>query len=167
MARVLIVGCGCRGRKLAAALVAQGHAARGTTRNPASLELIAASGAQAVVADPDRLATLLPQIEGVATVCWLMGNAVGEPDAVAALHGPRLGSFLERVVDTPVRAVVYEAAGSVDPSHLEEGSRIARAAGRTFRMPVEIIGQGPSEHPAWLEAMTGSVARALSGELRV
>ena len=33
MARVLIVGCGCRGQALAAALLEDGHAVRGTTRS--------------------------------------------------------------------------------------------------------------------------------------
>ena len=35
MARVLIVGCGGRGRALARELVAAGHTVRGTTRDPA------------------------------------------------------------------------------------------------------------------------------------
>jgi 3-hydroxyisobutyrate dehydrogenase-like beta-hydroxyacid dehydrogenase len=69
VARVLIVGCGCRGRELAAALVADGVAVRGTTRDEASLETIEATGAQAALADPDRLSTILPQLEDVAIVC--------------------------------------------------------------------------------------------------
>jgi len=46
VARVLIVGCGCRGQALAGALVAAGHAVRGTTRALARLADIEASGAQ-------------------------------------------------------------------------------------------------------------------------
>jgi Trk K+ transport system NAD-binding subunit len=68
MARVLIVGCGCRGRALARVLAADGHAVRGTTRDPARSADIASSGAEATVADPDRLATLMPAIEGVTVV---------------------------------------------------------------------------------------------------
>jgi Trk K+ transport system NAD-binding subunit len=34
LARVLIVGCGCRGVVLARSLLADGHAVRGTTRRP-------------------------------------------------------------------------------------------------------------------------------------
>ena len=37
LARVLIVGCGCRGRALAAELVAGGHAVRATTRRSEAL----------------------------------------------------------------------------------------------------------------------------------
>jgi nucleoside-diphosphate-sugar epimerase len=43
MARVLLVGCGCRGRELTAVLRADGHAVRGTTRG-AHVEEIRAAG---------------------------------------------------------------------------------------------------------------------------
>ena len=46
MARVLIVGCGCRGRALAADLRGAGHAVRGTTRDPGRTAAIAAAGAE-------------------------------------------------------------------------------------------------------------------------
>jgi uncharacterized protein YbjT (DUF2867 family) len=156
------VGCGCRGRSLAQALSAQGHAVRGTSRHFEQAARIEAAGAETAVADPDRLATLLPHIEGIGVVCWLMGTAAGEPASVAALHGPRLRSLLEQLVDTPVRGFVYEAAGSVDAELLERGSAAARGAGETHRMPVEIVERDPAERQAWLEAMTASVFRVLA-----
>jgi hypothetical protein len=61
VARVLTVGCGCRGRALAERLAGSGHAVRATTRNLARTAAIEAAGAEAVVADPSRLATLLPR----------------------------------------------------------------------------------------------------------
>src|SRR5205823_3830483 len=128
LARVLIVGCGCRGRELAAALLADGHAARGTTRRPEALGEIRATGAQAVVADPDRLSTILPQLDGVSALCWLMGAAVGDRELIAAIHGPRLETLLERLVDTPVRGVVYEGAGPVQRASLDRGATLVRAA---------------------------------------
>ena len=67
-------------------------------------------------------------------ICWLMGSAPS-----AALHGPRLQSLIERIVDTPVRGVVYEAAGTADPGLLQQGAAIVRAAGETYRMPCELI----------------------------
>jgi hypothetical protein len=163
VARVLIVGCGCRGRELAAALVAEGHAVRGTTRDESGLEEIEATGAQAVVADPDRLSTLLPQIEGVSAVCWLMGTAIGEPEVIAAIHGPRLQSLLDKLVDTPARGFVYEAAGRVQDRWLEQGAALVRAAGETYRMPVELVDADPAEHDAWLAAMGAAVGRLLAG----
>ncbi len=162
MARILIVGCGCRGRELAVALVAEGHTVRGTTRSPDRLEPIEAAGAEAVLADPDRLGTLLPALQGVSAVCWLMGSASGPAEAAAALHGPRLRSLLEKVVDTPVRGVVYEAAGALPPDLLERGGAIVRAAGATYRMPVCVVEAEGSAVPAWVDAMRAAVAAVLT-----
>jgi uncharacterized protein YbjT (DUF2867 family) len=159
------VGCGCRGRELARTLAAEGHAVRGTTREPARLEHIEAAGAEPVLADPDRLATLLPAIEGVSAICWLLGTAMGDPDAVAELHGARLSSLLERLVDTPVRGFVYEGAGSVPPNVIEAGAAIVRKAAETYRMPVETVERDPADADAWLSATKASLARVL-GESR-
>src|SRR5689334_16768909 len=106
MARVLLIGCGCRGRVLSRALREDGHAVRGTTRDQARLPSIEESGAEAVVTDPNRLATVTPALEGASAVCWLMGTADEH-----ALHGPRLASLLDFIVDTPVRGLVYETGG--------------------------------------------------------
>jgi putative NADH-flavin reductase len=160
---VLIVGCGCRGRELAAALVQRGHAVRGTTRDESKYEAIAAAGAEPVTGDPDRLGTLLPQLDGVSVLCWLMGNAEGDPETVTALHGPRLESMLETLVDTHVRGVVYEAAGSVDPELLECGSALVRRAGETFRMPAEVVARGPADLACWTQEMAAAVDRVLAG----
>jgi uncharacterized protein YbjT (DUF2867 family) len=161
MARVLIVGCGCRGRELAATLIADGHAVRGTTRNPDALEEIEAAGADGALADPDRLRTLLPALEGVSAVCWLMGTAAGQPEAIAAVNGPRLESLLERLVDTPVRGVVFEAAGTAPAEELARGAAVVREAGERWRIPVEVVEQDPRQHAAWLAATTSAVRRLL------
>jgi len=155
---VLIVGCGCRGRELAAALVAEGHAVRGTTRRPEAADAIEAAGAEAVVADPDRLATLLPALEGVSAACWLMGSV-----AVPALHGERLETLLETLVDTPVRGLVYEGAGSVAGELLGKGAALASAAAERWRMPIEIVDRNPADRGAWLAGMTRAVGRVLGG----
>ena len=156
---MLIVGCGCRGQALARELAAAGHAVRGTTRGPARVGEIEAAGAEAVVADPDRIGTIMLQLGGVSVVCWLLGSA-GENSA-AALHGPRLRTLLERLVDTPVRGVVYEAAGTVEPALLAAGASAVREAAAIWRIPVEVIETGPADHEAWLEAMTAAVGRLL------
>jgi nucleoside-diphosphate-sugar epimerase len=159
MARILIVGCGCRGQALAGALIADGHAVRGTTRSEAGLAAIEGAGAEAVVADPDRLGTLMVQLAGVTVVCWLLGSASG-PN-VADLHGPRLETLLERLVDTPVRGFVYEAAGSVDGQLLGRGAVAVRAAAERWRMPAEVVEAEPDDETVWLAAMTGAVAQLL------
>ena len=79
------------------------------TRDASGIEAIEAAGAEGVVADPDRLGTLMRTLAGVTAVCWLLGSA----DDAAALHGDRLGTFMERLVDTPVRGFLYVAAGTV------------------------------------------------------
>src|ERR687886_641613 len=128
MARVLIVGCGCRGRALAGRLLADGHAVRGTTRDPARAPQIAATGAEVWVGDPARLATLSRALEAVTVVCWLLASARGDPDGIAALHQERLRSYLHEMVDTTVRGFVYEAAGTADPGLLERGRAIVEEA---------------------------------------
>ncbi len=115
---------------------------------------------EAVQADPDRLGTLLAPLADVSAVCWLMASARG--DGVEALHGPRWQSMVERLVDTPVRGAVYEGAGSVGAPLLEAGAAIARRAASTFRMPIEVIDIGPSDHPEWLAAGRVAVAAVLS-----
>jgi threonine dehydrogenase-like Zn-dependent dehydrogenase len=162
VARVLIVGCGCRGQALARALVDAGHAVRGTTRDTARLADIDASGAQGVVADPDRLGTVMGQLAGVSAVCWLMGSVHGE--SAADLHGPRLETLLERLVDTPVRGLVYEGAGPVDAELLRSGARLVREAGRIWRMPVAVSAVDPADRGAWLAEMRAAVAELLSAE---
>jgi uncharacterized protein YbjT (DUF2867 family) len=154
VARVLVVGCGCRGRELTTELVARGHAVRGTTRDESRLADIEASGAQAVLADPNRLATLTPRLDGVSVLCWLMGSAKG--DGVAELHGERLAALLETVVDTHVRGVVYEAVGSVEPELLRHGAELVARAADTWRMPSEVVDAGGPP------ALTAAVERVLA-----
>ena len=136
MARVLIVGCGCRGRSLARALVAGGHAVRGTTRAPAGTAAIAEAGAEPYVGDPDRIGTLMGALAGVTVVCWLLGT-VPAPD----LHDGRLRMLFEKLVDTPVRGVVYERGSPA-------GEAIARDAAERWQIPVEIIEPGADAEAA-------------------
>jgi hypothetical protein len=163
VARVLIVGCGCRGRVLAQALRADGHAVRGTTRGAALAE-IEGAGAEAVVADPDRLGTVMTQLAGVTAVCWLLGSATGA--SAADLHGPRLETLLERLVDTPVRGFVYEAAGRVQRRHLERGAEIVREVAERWRIPVQVVTEDPGDWEAWTEAMLTATERLIGGARR-
>jgi nucleoside-diphosphate-sugar epimerase len=157
LARVLIVGCGCRGRALGLALAREGHAVRGTSRSPDRLGELEKTGIEAVVADPDRLGTLMPTLAGVTIVCWLMGSAEDSPD----VHGARLRSLMEHLVDTPVRGLVYEAAGTVDAALLAEGASIVREASQTWHIPVELVDTDPAAGEDWLNAMNAAVDRLL------
>jgi nucleoside-diphosphate-sugar epimerase len=149
VARVLIVPCGCRGRALAGELVAAGHAVRGTTRSPANAEAIRAAGAEPYVGDPDRIGTLMDALSGVTIVCWLMGTL-----PVPELHEGRLRMLWEKLVDTPVRGVIYEGA-------LPQGEQVARAASETWQIPLEVLSADPLDHGAWLAEARGAVDRLL------
>jgi hypothetical protein len=155
------VGCGCRGRSLARALRAEGHAVRGTTREPAATAGLEADGIEPWVGDPDRIGTLTRALDGVTVACWLLGSATGKPETLAALHGPRLRSFCERVVDTTVRGLVYEAAGAVPAGLLAGGAEIAREAARTWEIPLGILAADPADRGEWLDAAERGVRELL------
>jgi uncharacterized protein YbjT (DUF2867 family) len=157
LARILIVGCGCRGLALARSLSGT-HAVRGTTRTPERLAELEEAGVDGVVVDPDRLATLVPVLSGVTVVCWLMGTAARAPE----VHGARLRTLAEHLVDTPVRGLVYEAAGSVDASLLEQGAEIVRTASETWHIRAEVVTADPAAHEEWLGAMKEAVERVLT-----
>jgi len=160
MARCLIVGCGCRGQMLASLLRASGHAVRATTRDPRRLAAIADAGAEPVLADPDRLATLLPALEQVSVVVLPLGSAGGSPELVSALHGPRLAALLGKLLDTPVRGVVYEASGTVEESVLAGGAALVASACGRSRIAFELVSAGPAE---FVRTAAAAVARLLEG----
>jgi uncharacterized protein YbjT (DUF2867 family) len=160
VARILIVGCGCRGHALARDLVDLGHPVRGTTRDPERAAELERAGIEAVVADPYRLATLMPHVANTTVMCWLMASAVGED--VEALHRTRLQTVLERLVDSPVRGMVYEAAGSLAPGLLREGAAAVRRASLIWQMPAAIVDADPSDLFAWRAAMVAGVEQILA-----
>jgi hypothetical protein len=161
MARALIVGCGCRGRALGAKLAQGGWAVRGTSRDEPALTEIEGAGIEPAVADPDRPGTILELVGDVAVLWWLLGSARGEPEGVTALHGPRLEALLERLVDTPVRGFVYEAAGTAPRADLDRGAQAVGVAARRWRIPVEVVTTDPSAHEQWLEQMLAASRRLL------
>jgi NAD(P)H-binding len=146
---------------LAAALARKGYQVRGTARDARSTAAIEAAGAEAVVADPLRLATLMEAVDGVSAVCWLMGSARGPSDEVAALHDTRLASMVELLVDTHARGFVYEAAGTVDRGLLERGAGIVGRVAAAHDMPAACVACDPSLRDAWVAEMAGAVAGVL------
>jgi len=164
MARVLIVGCGCRGQALARALRERGHAVRGTTRSEGRRAAIEAAGAEVWIGDPDRIATISYALADVTILCWLMGSAEGLAEEVATLHGSRLSMLLERTIDTTVRGLLYEAAGTVDPSVLAAGAETVRAACGYSEIPHALLEADPGQHEVWLAAALAAIDRLLSYE---
>jgi uncharacterized protein YbjT (DUF2867 family) len=161
LARVLIVGCGGRGQALARELLAAGHPVRGTTRDSARTEAIASTGAEPYVGDPDRIATLMDAIAGVTVVAWLLGSAAGP--AAAELHAGRLRMLCEKLVDTPVRGLLYEGAGTLGAEVLAGGAEVVRAAAATWIIPVEVLATPPADCEAWTRDAAAAVDRLLAG----
>ena len=163
MARILIVGGGCRGRRLAAVLAGEGSAVRITTRSEAGRAAIEAAGAECFVGTPDRIASLRYALEGVTVICWLLGSATGEAETVAALHGPRLESVLSQIIDTTVRGVVYEAAGTVAAATLSQGARLVAAKAAANRVPERRLDADPADGEAWLAQARAAIDSLLAG----
>jgi hypothetical protein len=154
LARCLIIGCGCRGRELAASLIGSGHVVRGTTRDAGRLADIAAVGAEPVVADPDRIATIAPAFDHVSVACVLLATAAGSPEQLRALHGPRLEMLLARMLDTTVRGVVYE----VPDGDLGAGAAgIVRAACEGSLIPYVLLEAARDDHAPWLAAASAAI----------
>ena len=129
MARILIVDCDARGRALAQQLRERGHLVRGTGRAEGDLAAIEAAGAEAVLADPDRLGTLLEHLHGVSAVCWLAGDS------------PRLEPLVETLVDTHARGLVCEPG---------PGAEVARRVATASNVGFEIVAR-PADMAAALD----------------
>ncbi len=162
MARCLIIGCGCRGLSLARELHEAGHAVRGTTRDTARVDVIAAADVEPYVGDPDRIATLAPALAQVGVACVLLGSASGSREQLAALHTTRLEMLLERMIDTTVRGVVYESAGSVGDQLLLSGAERVRRRCERSLIPYVLLDTVPRLHDAWLAAAVAAVERILT-----
>lgn len=161
MARIVIVGCGCRGQSLARSLRADGHAVRGTTRSEERRAAIEATGAECYVGTPDRIGTITYALDGATILCWLLGSAEGSREEMVALHGTRLRMLLERSIDTTVRGVVYEAAGTVEEEVLAGGIAAVKRANETSEIPYALVEEGPADPDAWLRAARAAVDRLL------
>ena len=115
-----------------------------------------------MIADPYRLATVTPLLEGVSVVVWPLASATGTPDEIEAMHSTRLETILTKLVDSGVRGLVYEATGTVRGDVLRAGAAQVRKSGEWFRMPVEVVEQDPDDHGAWVAAMRAAVGSILA-----
>ena len=162
MARCLIIGCGCRGRMLATGLREAGHSVRGTTRDAGRVGQIEACGAEAVVADPDRVGTLIRALDHVSVAVILLGSAQGTPEALAELHGPRLQMLLTKLIDTTVHGVVYEAQGTVSPQLLRAGAAQLEAFRDRSRARVALLEADPGDPESWVREARAAVEAVLA-----
>jgi len=163
VARLLIVGGGCRGLRLAEEAGRGGHAVRVVTRTGNRRREIEEAGAECWIGDPNRLGTLRGVLDGVTIACWLLGCAIGPEEQLRALHSDRLRAFLESAIDSTVRGLLYEAAGSSMPAgSLAEGERIAQEIARRNSIPLVILHTNPADISLWLAQASRELSSMLA-----
>ena len=159
--RVLLIGGGCRGLALTERLVADGHAVRAVTRDESRRARIEAAGAECWIGDPDVVGTLRYALENVTILVWALGTATGPAEAVAALHGSRLEMMLSKSIDTTVRGIVYEAAGTVAPEVLAAGEAELHRACELNEIPFAVLAADPADAGAWATDARAAIDRLL------
>lgn len=161
MARILIIGCGCRGQALARELIGAGHTVRGTTRNPDHQAGIEATGAEAFIGDPDRIGTLIGALDRVTVMCHLLGSATGATEHLSALHTTRLEMLLQRSIDTTIRGITYDATGTIDEQILATGAELVEARCRHNKIPYRILTPEPAD---WLPTTAEAIESLLAAD---
>jgi len=157
LARALLIGCGCSVRGAGRLLLERGWAVRGTSRATAGLEAIEAAGIEPAEADPDRVGSLVELIGDVTVVAWLLGSPEGGPGAARRLHLERLPSLLEKLVDTPVRGLVYEAQPGFDAGTPDPGAALVTDAQQRWRIPARIVAADRSDPDLWAATVADAV----------
>ncbi len=133
------------------------------SRRPERRSAIEAVGAEFLEGDPDRIGTLRYACENVTVLVWALASATGDDqEKVDALHGSRLKMMLERTIDTTVRAVVYEAAGTLPDRVLAEGVSVVEAMCRKNEIPFSILRADPADAGAWADAADAAIAELLA-----
>jgi thiosulfate/3-mercaptopyruvate sulfurtransferase len=163
--RVLLVGGGCRGLALVGEIVADGHAVRAVTRDERNRPRIEEAGAECWIGDPDVVGTLRYALENATILVWALGTAAGTPEQVAALHGPRLEMMLSKTIDTTVRGVVYEAAGTVAADTLATGVAVLRRTCERNEIPYAVLRADPAQREAWVAGARRAIGRLLVSRL--
>ncbi len=81
---------------------------------------------------------------------------------MAALHGPRLRMLLSGTIDTTVRGIVYEAAGTAGAEVLAAGMAEIRRAREINEIPFAVVDAEPAVAETWAvaarEAIDGLIA---------
>lgn len=70
--------------------------------------------------------------------------------------------LLEKMIDTTVRGVVYEAAGSVASQALERGRKVVSTMCERSRIPYALVDADPADHQGWVRAAGGAVEAVMA-----
>jgi hypothetical protein len=152
VARLLILGGGCRGLQLAESAVRDGYAVRVLTRTEDRRGRIEAVGAECRIGDPQRLGTLRGALDGVTVACWLLAAADGSAQELRDLHGARLRAFLEHAIDTTMRGFLYEVGGGAcaPSAAVLKGEGIVRELCHRNSIPCAFLRADPTVVPEWV-----------------
>lgn len=165
MARLLIIGgTSHRALTLTKELTSQGYAVRAVTRNSENRQVLEEVGAEYWLGDPNIIGTIRDALDHVTVLCWLLGNAVGSPDHIEALHGSRLRMMLERSIDTTVRGFIYEANGNVPAQTFAQGCKEIERARTVHGIPCKTITADLCEQAVWQEQVKRSLNSILATE---
>jgi NAD(P)-dependent dehydrogenase (short-subunit alcohol dehydrogenase family) len=164
VARILIVGGGCRGRRLARELAASGHAVRITTRSEARRAEIEGAGAECWIGTPARLSTLRGALDGATLACWMLARPSGPPDELRALHGRLLEGFVRQLIDTTVRGLVYDASPPAPERRLlESGTEIVESLAAFNAIPAKVLAPARDDDESWIASASSAVEELLRG----
>lgn len=105
--RVLVVGCGYLGRRIAARCVSEGDEVHGVVRSPRSAALVSAAGAAPIVGD---VVAGLPPLPDADVVVWCVGFDRGSGQDPRDLHVGGLRRLLDGLPGRP-RVVFTSSTG--------------------------------------------------------
>jgi hypothetical protein len=161
VARILIVGGGCRGLALARQLNASGHTLRITTRSEDHRAAIEGAGAECWIGDPGRLATLRGVLDGVAVAIWALATATGPEQPLRELHDERVAYFATQAIDSTVRGLIYESGGP-EAKLLDRGEAVMRSVAERNAIPLGVLRANPLDEAAWCREAAQSVESFLT-----
>lgn len=117
---------------------------------------------ETVAFDALRLGTLLPLLAETSCLCWCFGMPARPAAEQRELHTTRLQSVLERIVDSPVRAFVYEvpavapaAEGAVD---LPPSGELVRSWCERLRIRHAVVGTDSAAQVAARQVAAAALA---------
>ncbi len=120
-------------------------------------------GGEAVAFDALRLGTLLPLLAETSCLCWCFGMPARPAGEQRELHTTRLQSVLERIVDSPVRAFVYEAPAAEGAAELPPSGELVRSSCERLRIRHAIVGTEPGHQVAARQVAAAALALLAGG----
>lgn len=113
MSRILIIGCGYRGKRLARRLLERGCSVRGLTRSAEHAAALANIGVEPVLGDVTQPESLQGIGDGVDAVYHLMGSMSGSDEQLQHLHVDGTRNVLAALSGVTLRRYVYESSTAV------------------------------------------------------